>query len=178
MNATMIGMGKLALRQTAESRFSHFAGTQDELLALVEANFDRATPGYRDGVLLVSVAPEGFFSGVVELTANTPLKATFEARREGEAPFVQVVATEGEKLPAKAVEVVLYRRNLLEEGRGSGADWDIISINARPTEEPEPMTPMAMARNMLHLPGGTAATYTAEEFAQAIIYWSTRAMKA
>ena len=38
------------------------------------------------------------------------------------------------------------------------------------------MHPVAMARNMLGLPGGSEATYTAEEFATAIVYWSTRAM--
>ena len=38
------------------------------------------------------------------------------------------------------------------------------------------MTPMAMARNFLALPGGTKAEYTAAQFAEAIIYWSTRAM--
>jgi hypothetical protein len=35
---------------------------------------------------------------------------------------------------------------------------------------------MAMARNFLVLPGGTKAEYTAAQFAEAIIYWSTRAM--
>jgi hypothetical protein len=175
----LIGINEFVRRQTADSKFSYFVGTDEELVGLVEANFANAKPGYRDGVLVVSVPAEGFFSGVVELTLDTPLKASFEARREGEEAFVQVVAVGGEKLPAQAVDIVLYRRDVLEEDGDSvsGAEWDIISLNARPTEGPEPLTPMAMARNFLHLAGGTASEYSAREFAEAIIYWSSRAMR-
>lgn len=176
-----IGMNSFALRQTADSRFSHFGGTNEELVAMVESHFGAAKPGYRDGVLLVPVPPEGFFSGVVQVTPETPLRATFEARRQGEDAFVSVVALGGEKLPARAVDIVVYRRDiLLEDGPDSvstDAEWEIISLNARATEGPEPLTPMAMARNLLGLPGGTHAEYSAQEFAEAIIYWSSRAMR-
>ena len=118
---------------------------------------------------------------MVEVTPETLLKATFEARRDGENACVQVIVLGGEKLPAQLVDIVVYRRDvLLEDGSdavSTGADWEIVSINARPTEEPEPLTPMAMARNMLDLPGGTKAEYSAEEFAHAIVYWSRRAMR-
>ena len=87
-------------RQTADSRFSHFEGSSEELLDLVASNFDKAKPGYKDGVLLVPVPCNGFFSGVVEITPETTLRATFEARREGEAPFVQIEAVGAPKLPA------------------------------------------------------------------------------
>jgi len=178
-------LNSFARRQTPDSKFSHFAGEESDLLSRVEAGLPGAKPGYKDGVILVPVSPEGFFSGVVEITPETPLKATFGARRKGEAPFVDVVATGGEKLPAMAVEVVLYRHDLLAadgdatpapEGEAP-AEWEIISLNARATEGAEPMTPMAMARNLLALPGGTKADYSAEEFARAIVYWSTRAMR-
>jgi hypothetical protein len=61
-------------------------------------------------------------------------------------------------------------------------EWQVVSINARDTAEPEPPTPMAMARNMaaaLGLPegvGGSARTYTAEQFVEATLYWSRRTM--
>ena len=87
---------------------------------------------------------------------------------------------------------MLYRRDVLledyererSEGRdakledfvGTDCEWELVSINARPTPEPEPLTPDTMARNFLELPGGTKADYTAEEFARAILYWSCRAM--
>jgi hypothetical protein len=180
-----IGTNAFVKRQTADSNFSHFEGSWDELEHLIEEYFGVAVPGYRDGVCLVPVPFGGFKSGVVELTADTPLKATFEARRANEDAFVQVVALNGEKLPAKAVNVVLYRHDVLAvdsdatlDADGNHAyEWEIISINAQPAEEEEPPTPMAMARNFLALPGGTKAEYTAEEFARAIVYWSRRAMR-
>lgn len=166
-----------ARRQTAESKFSHFGGTDSELLALVAQHFAEAEPGYRDGVVLVPVPPDRFFSGVVQVTTETPLKAVFEARQDGEAPYIDVVATDGSKLPAKNVRIVLYRNDVLGPDASTVAEWEIVSLNASASDGPEPLTPMAMARNMLGLVGGTNATYTAEQFAQAIIYWSTRAMR-
>ena len=176
-----IGINDFVRRQTPESKFSHFVGSWENVVELAEANFASAKDGYRDGVVLVPVPFDGFYSGVVEVTPETPLRAEFSARREGEDPFLSIVAVGGEKLPAAAVDVVLYRRDvLLEEGPGgvsTQAEWEIVSLNARATEGPEPLTPVAMARNFLELVGGTKATYSAEEFAAAIIYWSRRAMR-
>jgi len=172
---SIISINNFALRQTEDSEYSHFAGTFEELVGLVEAHFAEAKPGKRDGVVLVSLPPERFFSGVVEVTEETELTAKFEARRKGEDAYIQVTA-KGVKLPAKNVDIILYSHNELDEDASTDAEWEIVSINARPTEEPEPPTPVAMARNMLELPGGTKAEYTAEEFARSIIYWSTRAM--
>lgn len=173
-----VGINKFVLRQTPESKYSHFAGSFEELAKLAEAHFGEAKPGYRDGVVLVPVPAEGFFSGVVEVTPETPLRATFTARRKGEEPYLQVEAVGGEKSPARFVEVVLYRHDVLavDNSASTEAEWEVISVNARATEGLEPLTPMAMARNFLRLPGGTAAEYTVEEFARAIVYWSTRAM--
>lgn len=161
-----------------KSRFSHFEGTWEELIQLVSENFAQAKPGYRDGVLLVPVPAARFRSGIVEVTKDTRLKTTFEPRRPEEVSFLQTVAVGAEKLPAKYVEIVIYRHDVLAENddHSTDASWEIISINARPTEEPEPLTPVAMARNMLGLPGGTMAEYSAEQFAHSIIYWSSRVM--
>lgn len=179
----LLGLNSFVLRQTAASPYSHFAGTSDELLTRVEAHWPDRAAGYRPGVWLVPVPAEGFFSAVVDLNVDptAELVASFEARREGEAKYVTVRAR-GHKLPAAVVEVVVYAREvLLEEGNDAaetGLPFELISINARPTPGPEPMTPMAMARNFLALPGGSKADYTAEQFAAAILYWSSRAMAA
>ena len=165
-------------RQTPESRFSHFDGTWEELEEMVERQLSRATQGYRKGVMLVGVPARGFFSSVVTLTPETALRAKFEARREGEKPYIVIEAVDGEKSEAHFVEVVIYHRDVLaEEGEVThDAEWEIISINARRRFDPEPMTPMAMARNMLELPGGTKAEYTAQQFAESIVYWNQHAM--
>jgi hypothetical protein len=182
-------------RQTAESPFSFLADpigqTADwrTLEVHVEecleepAKLDAiAKEGYKPGVVVLSIPPSfagfRFYSGVTMLTETTPLRARFAARRPGEAAFVEVQAI-GPKTEAVAVDIILYSRALLvEEGETPEADTDyeIVSINARTSAEPEPMSPMAMARNFLALPGGTKAEYTAQQFAEAILYWSTRTM--
>lgn len=173
-----LGINEFVTRQTAESRFSHFEGTWEELRDLVADNFDKAKPGYKDGVVLVPVPPDRFKSGVVELTSETKLKTTFEPRREGEDHYLQTVAIGAPKTPAKFVEIAVYSHATLlaRNEQSTDKDWEVVTILARATEGEEPMTPMTMARNMLGLTGGTSATYTAEEFARAIVYWSKRCM--
>ena len=189
------------LRQTKDSPFSYFAGTWEELETLAQINIATGRKGYRPGVLIIRVPAESFYSGVTVLTRGTKLSARFEARKEGEQQFVQVFAS-GTKTEAVAVEIILYSRALLVEeidqeiARLDMSDpeaqlthmklcggypdldtaYEIVSINARTSIKAEPMTPMAMARNFLKLEGGTEAVYSAEEFAESICYWSTRAM--
>jgi len=171
-----IAVSDFVKRQTPESKFSHFGGTWDELLKMVYANFSKHRQGYRDGVVLVSLDPANFFCGMVQATKDTKFKVKFEPRREGEAPFIQVLAEGATKIPAKRVEIVLYRHDVLMEGKeaSSEAEWEIISVNAHPTEEEEKMHPLTMARNYLCLKGGTKGDYTARQFAESIIYWSDK----
>lgn len=176
-------MGKIAInsfvrRQTPDSRFSHFEGTWEELTVLVEAHFDQAKPGYRDGVILVPVPPEGFMCSIVPVGSESPLQAKCEARTEKEEEVIVVTTSIGFKHRAGAVDVVLYRHDVLaaDGDAETDAEWEVISINAHPTGVTEvPMTPTAMARNFLHRKGGTEATYTAEEFARSIWFWATHA---
>jgi len=176
---TKVAINSFVRRQTAASKFSHFEGSFEDLVALVEANLDKGVQGYRPGVLLVPVPAEGFKSGVVEVNETTELKATFGARLRGELPYIDVVAVGGEKLAAKFAEVVLYSHAVLAEENEAEteAEFEVISINARATDVPEPMHPVSMARNHMGMVGGTKAEYTAEQFAEAIVYWSQRAMK-
>lgn len=167
-------------RQTEASKFGHFEGTWEELEALTLEHFTSAKPGYRDGVVLVPVPPERFWSSMVTVTSETELRTTFEARREGEEPFMQTVAVgTGGKSPAVAVDIVLYRHDVLAENdeHSCDADWEIISVNPRVTEEEQPMDPVTMARNFLQMAGGTKGKFSAEDFAKAIIFHSTVCQK-
>ncbi len=92
----LISINKLVRRQTAGSKYSHFTGTWKELVEnLVEFHFGEAEQGYKEGILVLSLPPEGFFSGVIELDEETPLYAKFAARRQGEVPYIQVTAAGG-----------------------------------------------------------------------------------
>lgn len=176
---SQIAINPFVQRQTATSQFSHYAGSWEQLAELVEAHLDQAREGYMPGVKLVPVPAEGFYAGVVALTPEMPLQAVFAARREGEEPYVEIRASAAAKQPAAAVDVVIYSHDVLaKDGDDSSeAPWEVISINARLDEQPEPLSPVAMARNFLGLPGGsTGAEYTAEDFARSIVYWSQHAM--
>jgi hypothetical protein len=170
-------------RQTPDSQFSHFAGSWEALEAEAEESLSHGhvTPGFRDGVVLIRVSPDGFFSGVVALTPETQLVATYQARRDGEEAFIDVTAR-GAKLPAAAVDLVCYRPDVLGADASTiPSDYEIVSINARATgssDDTEPMHPIAMMRNFLGLAGGTKTEYTAAQFADAIRFWSQHAMRA
>ena len=171
-----------ANRQTPDSRFSHFEGTEQELLELVFENFFQGKEGYRDGVWLVTVPPDRFKSGIAQLNEGDILQGGFEARQKGEAPRKYVTTPGRDKLPAGHVEIVLYHRDVLEEEPGykAIADWEVISINASPTNEAVPIPPNALIANHFEMSGGTNTKYTALEFEEAlresIMFWHDKAM--
>jgi len=179
-----IGINKFVLRQTPESRFSHYEGTWQELANLTSEGFSLGNfdPGDRYGVLKITVPPEGFFSSLVEVDKNTKLKVTYEARREGEIPTKRIVATEGKKLPAKHVEIIIYAYDVLrvDNEQSTDATWEIISINASPYEGGDPITPGALMRNFFNEPGGTPGDMTALEFVEQLrksrAFWHNKVM--
>ena len=170
-----IEMNSFCKRQTPDSKYSHFAGTWEELVKLVQNHFS----GSDEGVVVVEVPADNFFSGVTKLSDESKLKAEFSARRKGEKPYVQITAIGGNKLPAQSVKIIIYsHETLAKDGDNTTeADWEIVSINASASAKgSEPLTPVAMARNFLNLAGGTKREYTAEQFAESILYWSRHAM--
>lgn len=180
-----IGINDFVRRQTAASEYTHFDGPLERVAELALEHFHRAKPGYRDGVCLVPVPAEGFFCGVVTLEEGDVLVGRYEARREGEEPRKELrVRREGPgrapgatKSPCVAVDVVLYRRDVLEEGNEpcTGEDWDIVSINGRLTEDEMPIAPMTLIANHFELDGGTATGMSPEEFETAlrksVLFW-------
>jgi hypothetical protein len=143
----------------------------------MEADPTRIHPGYKDGVVLVDLVSYGFRSAIVDLNEKSRMTANYAPRRLGEAPFIRVSAKAG-KQKAKYASVVLYRHDVLAENneRETDAEWEIVAIKARVTEEEEPMDPYTMARNFLHLKGGTKGDFTAEQFAKSIVYWNNHCM--
>lgn len=176
-----VGVSRFAAdRHRPEQPYSHYSGPGGwgDVIQMVRANwlslFNRQ--GYKPGVRLVRVPADGFLANTIEVTESTPLKAIFTRRREGEQAYVKVLACDCPKSPARRVEIVLYSAEVLDEDddRSTDCEWEIVSVNASPTDNEEPMHPLTMARNFLHLPGGTKGDYTAEQFAEAIVYWSTK----
>lgn len=176
-----VACGTFVKRQTKESGYSYFDGSWEELENLTANTLlflpSYVKPGYRDGVVLVDLPSHGFYSAIVQLNEKSKLIANYAPRREGEAPFIRVSA-KAEKQPALHASVVLYRWDVLAENneRETEAEWEIVCIKARVTEEEEPMDPYTMARNFLHLAGGTKGDFSAEDFAKSIVYWNSHCM--
>jgi hypothetical protein len=184
-----IGINDFVRRQTAESEFTHFEATFEVVANLAREFFNEAKPGYKDGVCLVPVPPEGFYTGVVELTEGDVLVGKYRARRPGEEPRKAVhAAREGawaegrSKSPAVAVDVVLYRKDVLAENgeNTTDCDWEIVSINGRITVEDQPSHPDTLIANHFGLSGGTLTGMSPEEFEAAlresVLYWKNKAM--
>jgi hypothetical protein len=158
-----------------------FAGSPEELLDLVREHWPRRRPGAGrtdlETVVVVPVPADRFVGSTVAVTADTPLFASLERRQPQEEPYIRVMA-EGPREAALFASVVLYSAETLTENGGerSGeSDWEVVSLRVGPTAD-EPMHPVTMARNFLQKTGGTFAPYTAQQFAEAIWYWSRRAV--
>lgn len=167
-------------RQTPESGYSHFNGTWEELEDLVHTQMCRqenVRRGYKPGVLLVDVPAWNFSSAIVDLDSSSKLNANYLPRLLGEAPYIRISA-KAEKQQAAYASVVLYHKTILEEDndRSSESEWEIVAIKARTSKNEEPMDPYTMARNFLHLKGGTKGDFTAQQFAESIVYWNNHCM--
>jgi Protein of unknown function (DUF3228) len=181
-----VACGNFVKRQTEDSGHSHFDGDWEELEKYCDLILDTPLlasqlirPGYRDGVVLLDLDRMAFRfrSAIIDLTGDTKLRANYAPRRPEEAPFIRLSA-KAEKQVAKHVSIVLYRHDVLAENneRETDAEWEIVCIKARTSEEEEPMDPYTMARNFLHLKGGTKGDFSAEDFAKSIIYWNNHVM--
>ena len=175
-----VAVNDFVRRQTKDSgktyaenlTFADIASYAEEQLA--SGNYKA---GYRDGVILVQVDEElihHFICPFVLVTEKTNLKATVVRRRPGEEPYIQLRALNGTSLKTSAVDLILYRYDVLAETKEqtTDADWEIISFQAIPKGiEDMPMGPVTMMRNQLQLPGGTKAYYDSELWAESIKFW-------
>lgn len=167
-------------RHVPGGRHTWFDGEDSDLVNRIQSNWSKRRPGTGrpdlSQVVIVPVDPAGFVSSTVQIDENTPLHATFEQRQAHEVGYVRITA-EGPREATTFASVVLYSAATLLENdgvRSGDFDWEIVCLIAGPTAE-EPMDPLTMARNMLEKPGGTYCRYSAEDYAEAIWYWSTRA---
>ena len=172
-------------RQTSDSRFAHFNGTWDELVEMVEGCWHSQRPGYRDGVVLVRVPARRFMTSIVELKEGDRLVGRFEPRRTGETPRMVIGIESREKTPALMAEIVLYTSSVLSEDNDNElppeeGNWEIISINASPGDEEEPINPTVLMHNHFGSDGGTATGLSDEKFVsmlkESFEFWRNKAM--
>jgi len=176
-----VSMNEFVKRQTKDSSFSHWEISDEELISRVKASLSQGRKGYREGVLLVSVDPSGFFSSVVTLKDGDTLLGDFKPRKIGENPR-KSIRVKGNKIPAQSAEIVLYAHGVLKENgeNNSDDDWEIISVNASPTKGDTPILPDTLMANHFGLSGGTVTTMTNDQFVDALkasfLYWQDKAL--
>lgn len=178
-------------RQTANSRFSHTELTLDELAAEVAANIDNAKPSsFQPLALEVPVDPSHCRTSTVTLNGGDELAASFASRRDGEAPRMVVEAQASKaaganKMPAKSACAILFPSTLLAETGDNELEpvegnWEMISLNASPTEEATPIAPDTLMHNHFGSDGGTATGLSDADFVAALresfTFWKDKAM--
>lgn len=174
-------------RQTAESQYSHWILSDEDLIDRIRLAFAAYKHGYRDGVILIPVDPQGFYTSIVTLADGDRLVGQFKRRRLEEDPRQSVVKDRGTtpleelKQPAVKVDIILYRDDVLaEDGSATGHEWNIISVNAYPTEEEAPIEPNVLIANHFHLSGGSKTAMTPGQFETqlriSVLYWKDKAM--
>jgi hypothetical protein len=182
-----IAFNSFVRRQVADSRFGHTTLSERAVLDLLTEGFGLSKPSYREGVILVPVPAEGFFASTTVLKEGMKLKATYEPRRKGEEPRLNVgidvskVGYEAAKSPAVACDIVLYASTVLAENGdnelpASEGNWEVVSINPRLCVEEEPIRPGTLMANHFCDDGGTATGMSDSEFVEALrksrTYWN------
>ena len=175
-------INKFCKRQTPLSRFSHFSGTDEELLSLIKANCTkRHVPKNGTGIIKLKLptifdprtleeilAPNpdaAFYTSIVQLKDGDVLTGKFEPRQNtDEDPrkhvWVQSSITSNNKVVAKSVELILYSSALLAQSNDNDLEpvdgnWELISINASPTKNATPIHPITLMYNYFGMSGGT-----------------------
>ena len=187
MKTPTIAVSEFVHRQVKGSGFSYFDGAWTDVQHMVETFFGNAKPGYRKGVVLVTVPPDNFYTNILMLEDGDLLLGRYKPRQFGEDPRKHYWLAGGNRIPpmpAKTVQIVLYRADVLAEDndRSSDADWEIISINASPFESDQeiPMLPSTLIANHFGFSGGTDTKMTPWEFENALrasaIFWRDKTM--
>lgn len=172
INEILVGINEYAYRHNSGSMYSAYDGSWDDLIDLVVTHLPTMRAGYREGVVLVRVPPDGFSTNLALVTESTILTACVERRCPEEEHYIQVYAIGEKRAEAKLVDIVLYSHAVLEEDGDASTDavWEIVTILASPDDEVPQMAPIAMVRNYLHEEGGTIGDFEAMDFVKSIKY--------
>ena len=134
--------------------------------------------GYRDGVVIIETREESFYKNfkcsITRIENDTKLICKATKRRSKEDNYIQIRALNGNPLKTIGVELILYRKDVLEETNENltNSDWELIAFHAIPDGiDKLPMKPATMMRNQLQLEGGTKAHYSSEEWAESVNFW-------
>ena len=107
------------------------------------------------------------------------LKPYQKKRRDDEDIYLSTKALNGTPIEIGAVDLILYRRDVLQETgeEETGDEWELIAFHAIPKGIKDlPMGPITMMRNQLCLRGGTKGHYSSEQWAESVHFWQKYAL--
>ena len=166
------GINEFYRRQTVGSKYSHFSGTEEQLLQAIEQHFPLRKEGRRKGAHNVPLPGRlgkniRFYTPILRAHPWMFLNAQCLSRSSNEIPLICATGV-GNKKKAVYAQAIVYSKDLLAElgEKSSGADFDLISIQASDVPS-QPDHPYDIAREILD--GGKS--YNPKEIAEAIIYW-------
>lgn len=177
-------LNSILTRHTPNSNLTHWTISNDDLLFRIRQSGEyekNQIAGYRDGVLLIKINPQDFFSPIIELKEGMKIHGDFIKRKEGEEPRRESY-TFGDKSKAKTVFICLYHNSVLIEKNEneSNCDWEVITVLASPTldSEPTPMPVGTLLANHFEFSGGTSTKMSNDEFVEALRksanYWKNK----
>ena len=179
-----VGLNSFANRQTKGSGKTYSTLSFEEIAIHAEEQLSKGIykKGYRDGVILIPVSNhliDKFICPIVKIDSNTQIESTIKRRRENEEVYISTKALNGTPLKIGAIDLILYRYDVLNETNESetNKEWELIAFQAIPEDIKElPMGPITMMRNQLELPGGTKAQYTSKQWAESVHFWQKFAL--
>lgn len=156
----------------------------EDILGEIHANFQHRKQGYREGVVLVPVHPSRFIGQIVTLQDGDVLIGKYSRRKSNEDPRKSVkVAGRVQPDPLVAVDVVLYHRDILAEGKENddiSADWEVVTILTKISHEDQPMPPETLLYNHFKASGGTSTKMGDGEFIDTLKasfeFWKDKAL--
>jgi len=171
---TTIGINHFYRRQTIDSKYSYFSGTDEELLKAIEQNFPLRRPGRREGSWIIPLSGKinknaVFYTPVVRARRHMLLNAECLARSKRETGLVCATGV-GKKERAKFAQAILYSRHLLKklgEKTDTDCDFEVVSVHGSDVKDP-PEHPYDIARAVLN----QGADYDPKIICEAILYWA------
>lgn len=154
-----------------ETRFSTFDGTSQELAQLIKANIGNNKRSLeKEGAWLVSLPPDNFRSGVIELEPGDDLAGNYDYQLDNkELGARKVTSVRGKEKPrAKFVDAVTSNPNM--------PVVTVFSLIASQIQD-EPMNPEAMMWNRYYWgKDSSSAQEFDERLSRAFDYWKDKAM--
>lgn len=169
------GINNFYRRQTPDSKYSYFSGSEEQLLQAVEQNFPLRRGGRKAGTFLVPIpvkmGDDYCFTAIVLVSSHSFLNAECVAKSKNETPLI-CPSVIGRKQPASWAEVLVFPSKMLKEmgETTTGKDYDIVSLHASDVKD-QPDHPYELARRVLD----SGEQIDAESFSRSIIYWATHA---